>query len=52
MEGGGKYPLFLPPPGAYQVKLLEGTAKSLELQLQLWNMSLRYFRVYPELHRN
>ena len=42
---------FVPTSVSY-LKLLEVTAKSLELQLQLLNMSLRYFQVYPELHRN
>ena len=42
---------FLPTSVSY-IKLLEVTAKNLELQLQLLNKSLRYFRVYPELHRN
>ena len=45
---------FLPTSVSYLrlLELLEVTAKNLELQLQLFNMSLRYFRVYPELHRN
>ena len=34
------------------IKFLEAAAKSLELQIKLLNMSLKYFRVYPELHRN
>ena len=43
---------YVQQPCTWDIKLLEVTANSLELQLQLLNMSLRYFRVYPELHRN
>ena len=43
---------YVQQPYTWDIKLLEGTAKSLELQLQLLNMSLRYFRVLPELHKN
>ena len=42
---------FLPTSVSY-LKLLEVNAKNLELQSQLLNMSLRYFRVYPELRTN
>ena len=38
---------YVQQPCTWDIKLLEVTAKSLELQLQFLNMSLRYFRVYP-----
>ena len=43
---------YVQQPCTWDIKLLEVTGKRLELQLQLLNMSLRYFLVYPELHRN
>ena len=36
----------------WEIKLLEITAKSLELPLLLLNMSLTYCGVFPELHMN